>query len=151
MRSVIQRVKRASVAIDGKVKSVIGEGLLVLVGVENADTQEDIDYLCGKIAMLRIFNDEAGVMNCSMLDVGGEVLIVSQFTLFAGTRKGNRPSYIRASKGDFAKDMYEKFCKTMQEKIGKAVGTGEFGADMKVELLNDGPVTIIIDSKERDF
>lgn len=151
MRTVVQRVKHASVTIDEKIKSKIEKGLLVLVGVEDADTEEDIEYLTSKISMLRIFDDENGVMNKSVQDVDGQILVVSQFTLFAATKKGNRPSYIRASKGEFAIPMYETFCKKMYEKTGKEIGTGEFGADMKVELLNDGPVTIIIDSKNKDL
>lgn len=151
MRVVIQRVSEASVTIEGKIKSAIGEGLLVLVGIEDADNEEDIDWLCKKISQLRIFNDENGVMNKSVQDVGGAVIVVSQFTLHASTKKGNRPSYIRASKPDYAIPMYEKFVEKLQEISGLEVGTGEFGADMKVRLLNDGPVTIIMDSKERDF
>jgi D-tyrosyl-tRNA(Tyr) deacylase len=151
MRTIIQRVKYASVTIDEKIKSKIEKGLLVLVGIEDIDTDEDIEYLASKICMLRIFDDEQGVMNKSVIDICGEILVVSQFTLFASTKKGNRPSYIRASKGDFAIPMYEKFCQKISEKIGKEIGTGEFGADMKVELLNDGPVTIIMDSKNKDL
>ena len=150
MRVVIQRVSEASVAIDGKIKSSIGWGLLILLGIEDADTEEDIRWLCKKISNLRIFNDENGVMNCSVQDVNGELLAVSQFTLHASTKKGNRPSYIRASKPDFAIPMYEKFVSELAEASGRPVGTGEFGADMKVRLLNDGPVTIIIDSKTRE-
>jgi len=151
MRTIIQRVKQASVTIDEKIKSKIEKGLLLLVGIEDIDTDDDIEYLASKISMLRIFDDEQGVMNKSVMDIGGEILVVSQFTLFASTKKGNRPSYIRASKGDFAIPMYEKFCQNISEKIGKEIGTGEFGADMKVELLNDGPVTIIMDSKNKDL
>ncbi|MBP5455943.1 MAG: D-tyrosyl-tRNA(Tyr) deacylase [Paludibacteraceae bacterium] len=150
MRIVIQRVTHASVTIDGKVKSKIGNGLLVLVGIEDRDTKEDAEWLAGKIANIRIFNDENGVMNKSVLDIDGEVLVVSQFTLQALTKKGNRPSYIRASKADFAIPMYEYFCDKVREQIKKEIGTGEFGADMKVELLNDGPVTIWIDSQNRE-
>ena len=150
MRLVIQRVAHASVTIEGALKSKIGGGLLILVGIENADTDADINWLAQKVVNLRIFDDEKGVMNRSVIDVGGEVLIVSQFTLHAMTAKGNRPSYIRASKPDFAIPMYEKFCAKVSELLGKEVGTGEFGADMKVELLNDGPVTILIDSQRRE-
>ncbi len=151
MRAVIQRVSEASVTIEGKIKSAIGEGLLVLVGIEDADNEEDIDWLCKKISQLRIFNDENGVMNKSVQDVGGAMIVVSQFTLHASTKKGNRPSYIRASKPDYAIPMYEKFVEKLRETSGLEVGTGEFGADMKVRLLNDGPVTIIMDTKDRDF
>ena len=150
MRIVIQRVTHASVTIEGKVKSKIGNGLLVLVGIEDRDTKEDAEWLAGKIANIRIFNDENGVMNKSVLDIDGEILVVSQFTLQALTKKGNRPSYIRASKADFAIPMYEYFCDTVREQLKKEIGTGEFGADMKVELLNDGPVTIWIDSQNRE-
>ena len=149
MRVVIQRVSEASVTIGGVVKSSIGRGLLVLLGVGHDDTEEDIDYLVKKTAALRIFDDEAGVMNLSVTDVGGEVIVVSQFTLMAATRKGNRPSYIGAAGHEKAVPMYEEFCRRMSEAIGRPVGTGEFGADMKVSLLNDGPVTICIDSKNR--
>ena len=145
MRIVIQRVTHASVTIEGKVKSKIGNGLLVLVGIEDRDTKEDAEWLAGKIANIRIFNDENGVMNKSVLDIDGEILVVSQFTLQALTKKGNRPSYIRASKADFAIPMYEYFCDKVREQLKKEIGTGEFGADMKVELLNDGPVTICMD------
>lgn len=150
MRVLIQRVTHASVTIEGKIKSKIGNGLLVLVGIEDRDTDEDIEWLTGKIANIRIFDDENGVMNKSVLDIQGEVLVVSQFTLQALTKKGNRPSYIRASKADFAVPMYEKFCLSMEKQLGKEIGTGEFGADMKVELLNNGPVTIWIDSQNRE-
>ena len=149
MRVVIQRVSEASVTIGGVVKSSIGRGLLVLLGVGHDDTEEDIDYLVKKTAALRIFDDEAGVMNRSVTDIGGEVIVVSQFTLMAATRKGNRPSYIAAAGHEKAVPMYEEFCRRMSEAIGRPVGTGEFGADMKVSLLNDGPVTICIDSKNR--
>ena len=151
MRAVIQRVKHCSVTIDGKVKSSIGKGMLVLLGVGEEDNAEDIDYLVKKISNLRIFDDENGVMNVSVLDDGGDILVVSQFTLMASTYKGNRPSYIRAARHDISIPMYEEFVRKMEEAIGKKVGTGEFGADMKVELLNDGPVTIIMDSKQRHF
>ncbi|MDR1746814.1 MAG: D-tyrosyl-tRNA(Tyr) deacylase [Tannerella sp.] len=147
MRAVIQRVQSASVTIEGMIKSEIGQGILVLVGVEDADTPADIDWLAKKICNLRIFDDEHGVMNLSVADVGGELLVVSQFTLFASTKKGNRPSYIRASKPDIAIPAYESFCKVLSEQFGGEVKTGTFGADMKVRLLNDGPVTIVIDTK----
>ena len=150
MRLVIQRVTHASVTIEGVLKSKIGKGLLILVGIEDADTDADINWLAQKVVNLRIFDDENGVMNRSVIDTDGEILIVSQFTLHAMTAKGNRPSYIRASKPDFAIPMYEKFCVKVSELLGKDVGTGEFGADMKVELLNDGPVTILIDSQRRE-
>lgn len=150
MRVVIQRVKHASVTIDGKVKSQIGYGLLILAGIEDADEQEDIDWLCKKIIGLRIFDDENGVMNKNILDVDGEILVVSQFTLMASYKKGNRPSYIRASKPDKAVPMYESFCKEISTSLGKEIGTGEFGADMKVELLNDGPVTICMDTHAKE-
>lgn len=150
MRVVIQRVSEASVTIDGQVKSSIGPGLLILLGIEDADTEEDIAWLCNKISKLRIFNDEHGVMNRSVQDVQGELLAVSQFTLHASTKKGNRPSYIKASKPDFAIPMYEAFVKELEQTAGIPVATGEFGADMKVGLVNDGPVTIIIDSKVRE-
>ena len=150
MRLVIQRVAHASVTIEGALKSKIGSGLLILVGIEDADTDADINWLAQKVVNLRIFDDENGVMNRSVIDVNDEILIVSQFTLHAMTAKGNRPSYIRASKPDFAIPMYEKFCAKVSELLGKKVGTGRFGADMKVELLNDGPVTILIDSQRRE-
>jgi D-tyrosyl-tRNA(Tyr) deacylase len=146
---VIQRVSSASVTIDQKVKSSIQKGLLVLVGIEDADTSEDIDWLASKIINLRVFNDEQGVMNVSVRDDGGDIIVVSQFTLHASTKKGNRPSYLRASKPDIAIPMYEKFVQALEQQLGKPVQTGEFGADMKVALLNDGPVTIVIDSKNR--
>lgn len=150
MRLVIQRVTHASVTIEGVLKSKIRGGLLILVGIEDADTDADVNWLAQKVVNLRIFDDENAVMNRSVVDVDGEILIVSQFTLHAMTAKGNRPSYIRASKPDFAIPMYEKFCAKVSELLGKQVGTGEFGADMKVELLNDGPVTILIDSQRRE-
>lgn len=150
MRVVIQRVKYASVTINGKVKSAIKNGMMVLVGIEDADTDADIDWLSKKLVNLRIFDDENGVMNKSVIDMGGDILIVSQFTLHASTKKGNRPSYIKASKPDFAIPMYEKFCSRVAEDIGKEIYTGEFGADMKCELLNDGPVTIIIDTQNKE-
>lgn len=150
MRLVIQRVTHASVTIEDVLKSKIGGGLLILVGIEDADTDADVNWLAQKVVNLRIFDDENGVMNRSVVDVKGEILIVSQFTLHAMTAKGNRPSYIRASKPDFAIPMYEKFCAKVSELLGKQVGTGQFGADMKVELLNDGPVTILIDSQRKE-
>ncbi|MDX1941386.1 MAG: D-aminoacyl-tRNA deacylase [Saprospiraceae bacterium] len=150
MRAVIQRVSEASVTINHQIKSQIGEGLLILLGIEDADNEEDIDWLCKKISQLRIFNDEAGVMNKSVMEIGGELLVVSQFTLHASTKKGNRPSYIRASKPDYAIPMYEQFVKILQVTSGIPVQTGEFGADMKVRLLNDGPVTIIMDSRNKE-
>lgn len=150
MRTLIQRVQHASVTIDGQLKSQIGKGLLVLVGIEDRDTQEDIEWLCKKIANLRIFDDENGVMNRSVTETEGEVMVVSQFTLHASTKKGNRPSYIHASKPDVAIPMYEAFCAEMGLQIGKEVQTGTFGADMKVELVNDGLVTIWIDSQNKE-
>ena len=151
MRVIIQKVKEASVEVEGKIISSIKKGLLVLVGIENADTQEDIDYLVKKTVQLRIFRDENGVMNLSIKDVGGDIIVVSQFTLHASTKKGNRPSYIRAAKPDISIPMYEKFVATIEQAIGKKVGTGEFGAMMDVKLTNDGPVTVIVDSKQKDF
>ncbi len=150
MRVLLQRVSHASVTIEGKVNGKIGNGLLVLVGVEDADDASDIEWLTKKIVNLRIFPDEQDVMNKSVLDVDGEILVVSQFTLHANTKKGNRPSYIKASKPDYAIPMYEAFCEALSKLIPKPIATGEFGADMKVELLNDGPVTIWIDSKNRE-
>lgn len=150
MRVLIQRTKHASVTIEGRCKSAIKQGLLVLVGIEDSDGKEDIEWLCKKIVNLRIFDDENGVMNRSVLDIDGEILVVSQFTLHASTKKGNRPSYIRASKPEIAIPLYEAFCKELSLSLGKEVGTGEFGADMKVELLNDGPVTIWIDTKNKE-
>jgi len=150
MRAVIQRVSKASVTINNQINSEIGLGLLILLGIEDADTQEDIDWLSGKITRLRVFGDEKRVMNLSVLDVNGEILVVSQFTLHASTKKGNRPSYIKAAKPDFAIPMYEKFVKKLETETGKMIKTGEFGAMMNVELVNDGPVTIIIDSKNRE-
>ena len=149
MRAVIQRVASAGVTIGGRVKSSIGKGLLVLLGVGEDDGQEDIDWLVRKISAMRIFDDEAGVMNLSVMDVGGEVLVVSQFTLIANCKKGNRPSYIQAARHEISIPMYERFCEKMAEQIGKAIGTGEFGAMMEVSLVNDGPVTIVLDSKDR--
>jgi D-tyrosyl-tRNA(Tyr) deacylase len=150
MRAVIQRVSKASVTIDNKIYSQIENGLLVLVGIEDADTTEDIEWLSGKIVNLRIFNDDSGVMNVSVKDINGDILAVSQFTLHASTKKGNRPSYIKASKPEFAIPMYEKFIQQLSNDLGKTVGTGVFGADMKVELVNDGPVTIVIDTKNKE-
>ena len=150
MRAVIQRVSKASVTIDGKIHSQIKEGLLVLLGIEDADTVEDIEWLSGKIINLRIFNDEKGVMNLSILDKKGELLLVSQFTLHASTKKGNRPSYIKASKPEIAIPVYEKMIRQLSLDLGQPIKTGEFGADMKVELLNDGPVTIVMDTKSRE-
>lgn len=147
MRAVIQRVSEASVTIDGALNGAIQKGLLVLLGVEDADTDDDIRWLSQKIAQLRIFNDAEGVMNLSVKDVNGDVLLISQFTLHASTKKGNRPSYLKAGKPDFAIPMYEKMIAQLQTDLGKPVATGIFGADMKVRLLNDGPVTIIIDTK----
>ncbi|MEC3965466.1 D-aminoacyl-tRNA deacylase [Flagellimonas halotolerans] len=150
MRAVLQRVSKASVTVDGKVVSSIQKGLLVLLGIEDADGQKDIDWLTNKIVNLRIFNDDKDVMNRSVVDIDGEIIVVSQFTLHAQTKKGNRPSYIKAAKPDVAIPMYEKFVQVLEQKQGKKVGTGIFGADMKVELLNDGPVTISIDTKNRE-
>ena len=150
MRAVIQRVSKASVTIDNKIYYQIENGLLVLIGIEDADNAEDIEWLSGKIVNLRVFNDDNGVMNISVKDINGDILAVSQFTLHASTKKGNRPSYIKASKSEFAIPMYEKFIQQLSNDLGKIVGTGVFGADMKVELLNDGPVTIIIDTKNRE-
>lgn len=150
MRVVIQRVTEASVSIDGETKSSIGNGLLVLVGIEDADTRDDAAWLAKKIVQLRIFDDENGVMNRSVQEVNGEILVVSQFTLFAATRKGNRPSYIRASKGEYAIPLYETFCRMVSEEIAQPVQTGVFGANMQVTLQNDGPVTIWIDTKNKE-
>lgn len=150
MRVVIQRVKHANVKVDGKIIGKIGNGLLVLAGFEEADTQEDFEWIANKIIQLRIFPDENGVMNVSVLDTEGEILVVSQFTLHALTKKGNRPSYIKSSPPELAKSQYKNFVKVLQNKYISPIQTGEFGADMKVELLNDGPVTILIDSKNRE-
>jgi len=150
MRVVIQRVNKASVKVDGKITGEIDEGLLILLGIEDADTDEDIQWLSNKIVNLRIFNDENGVMNKSVIDADGNILLVSQFTLHASTKKGNRPSYIKASKPDFAVPMYEKMIAQLEGDLGKNIQTGIFGADMKVELLNDGPVTIVMDSRNRE-
>ena len=150
MRLVIQRVSHASVTINGVCKSAIKEGFMILVGIEEADTKEDADWLCKKVIGLRVFDDENGVMNKSIMDINGEILIVSQFTLMASTKKGNRPSYIRAAGHETAIPLYEYFCSEVSKAVGKEVGTGEFGADMKVELLNNGPVTIWMDSKNKE-
>jgi D-tyrosyl-tRNA(Tyr) deacylase len=150
MRAVIQRVSKANVVIDGKIYSEIKQGLLVLLGVEDSDNSEDIEWLSSKIVNLRIFNDANGVMNISVKDINGEILVVSQFTLHASTKKGNRPSYIRASKPEIAIPIYEKMVKQLSTDFGQEIKTGVFAADMKVELLNDGPVTIVMDSKNRE-
>jgi D-tyrosyl-tRNA(Tyr) deacylase len=150
MRIVIQRVSEASVKVEGKIISAIKQGMLILVGIEDADTDEDINWLTNKIIQLRIFDDENGVMNLSVKDVDCEIIVVSQFTLHASTKKGNRPSYIRAARPDFAIPMYEKFVAAVEVALGKKVGTGQFGAMMEVSLVNDGPVTIIIDSKQKE-
>lgn len=150
MRVVIQKVSKASVSIDNSLKSSIGKGMLILLGIEDLDTAEDINWLCEKICKLRIFNDENGVMNIPITEIDGEILLVSQFTLHASVKKGNRPTYISASKPDFAIPMYEKFIDKLQFELGKDIKTGVFGADMQVELINDGPVTIIIDSKNKE-
>ncbi|RDY58863.1 D-aminoacyl-tRNA deacylase [Flagellimonas nanhaiensis] len=150
MRAVIQRVSKASVTVEGRVISSINNGLLVLLGIEDADGKEDMEWLSKKIVNLRIFNDQDGIMNQSVLDVDGEIIVVSQFTLHALTKKGNRPSYIKASKPEVAIPIYEEVIQLLEQNLGKTVGAGIFGADMKVELLNDGPVTIIIDTKKRE-
>ena len=150
MRIVIQRVKRASVTINGNKKSEIGQGLLVLLGVCEEDTKEDAEWLARKVAALRVFDDSEGVMNRSVLDISGEIMVVSQFTLFASYKKGNRPSWLRAARHEISIPLYEYFCSQVSSLIGKPVATGEFGADMKVELLNDGPVTICMDSKNKE-
>lgn len=150
MRVVIQRVAEASVTIENKIVASIEKGLLILVGIEDADTQEDIDWLAAKIAKIRIFGDGNNVMNLSVQDIDGDIIVVSQFTLHAGTKKGNRPSYIKASKPEIAIPLYENFVQKLELEIGKKVQTGQFGADMKVSLLNDGPVTILIDSKNKE-
>lgn len=150
MRVVIQRVSRASVTVNKKIAGEIKEGLLVFAGFEDADTSEDIEWLSNKISQMRIFNDENGVMNKSVKDISGSILLISQFTLHASTKKGNRPSYSKASKGNIAVDLYEKTIAQLQTDLGKQIETGIFGADMKVELLNDGPVTIIMDSKHKE-
>lgn len=150
MRAVIQRVKQASVSIAGHTKSAIEQGYLILLGIEEADSNEDAEWLCHKIANLRIFDDENGVMNRSILDTGYDALVVSQFTLMASYKKGNRPSYIRAAGHGHAVPLYKYFCQTLSENIGKPVGTGEFGADMQIALINDGPVTICMDTKNKE-
>ena len=150
MRAVIQRVTSASVTIEGKIHASIGDGLLVLLGIEDADTDEDIEWLSAKIVSLRIFNDNDGVMNISIKEVGGDILLISQFTLHASTKKGNRPSYIRAAKPETAIPLYEKMIQQLCRDMDKIIKTGIFGADMKVELLNDGPVTIVIDTKNKE-
>jgi D-tyrosyl-tRNA(Tyr) deacylase len=150
MRAVVQRVKHASVTIEGEVKSKIVEGYLILLGICDEDTMEDVEWLVKKIANLRVFGDENNVMNRSILDIGGEALVVSQFTLYASYKKGNRPSWFRAGSHEHSIPLYEAFCTNLSEAIGKHVGTGEFGADMKVELLNDGPVTICMDTKNKE-
>ena len=150
MRAVVQRVKHASVTIEGEVKSKIGEGYLILLGICDEDTMEDVEWLVKKIANLRVFGDENNVMNRSILDIGGEALVVSQFTLYASYKKGNRPSWFRAGSHEHSIPLYEAFCAKLSDAIGKPVGTGEFGADMKVELLNDGPVTICMDTRNKE-
>ena len=150
MRIIIQRVSKASVTIDEVKKSEIARGMLILLGIEDTDNKDDITWLINKIVNLRIFDDENGVMNLSLKDINGELLLVSQFTLFASTKKGNRPSYIKASKPDIAIPLYNQFCETLSSTLCKKIKTGEFGADMKIELINDGPVTIIIDSNLRE-
>ena len=150
MRILIQRVTRASVTIEEKLKSMINNGLLILIGIEESDNDEDIEWLVKKCVNLRIFDDEQGIMNKSILDSGGDVLAVSQFTLMASTKKGNRPSYIKAAKPEISIPLYEAFCRKMEEALNKPIMTGVFGADMQVELINDGPVTILIDSKNRE-
>lgn len=149
MIAVLQRVSKASVEINGRIKATIGKGLLILIGFENEEEEQDIEWLSNKIVSLRIFNDHAGVMNISVKEDGGEIIVVSQFTLHASTKKGNRPSYIKAAKPEIAIPLYEKFVKTLEAAFGKPVQTGEFGADMKVNLINDGPVTILIDTKNK--
>lgn len=150
MRAVVQRTFRCAVTVDGASVGEIGRGVLVLLGIEAADTQEDIDWLCGKIARLRIFDDADGVMNLDLNQVNGDAMVVSQFTLYASTRKGNRPSYIRSAPEPVSRPMYEKFVAALESTLGRSVATGVFGADMKVELVNDGPVTICIDTKNRE-
>ena len=150
MRIVIQRVSRASVTIEGTVKSAIEKGYLILIGVCEEDTMEDVDWLVRKVVGLRVFDDENGVMNKSIMDVDGNVLVISQFTLFASYKKGNRPSWLRAARHEISVPLYESFCTRLSEALGKPVGTGEFGADMKVELINDGPVTICMDTKNKE-
>lgn len=150
MRIVIQRVSHASVTIEGEVKSAIRQGYLILLGIEESDTSEDVDWLVRKVIGLRVFDDENHVMNCSIMDINGEILVISQFTLFASYKKGNRPSWLRAAKHEISVPLYEEFCKKLSDALGKPVGTGEFGADMKVDLLNDGPVTIMMDTHNKE-
>jgi len=150
MRTVIQRVQKASVVVDGKTVSSMGNGLLLLLGIEASDTDEDIQWLCGKVLGLRIFDDEAGVMNRSVMDIDGDIVVVSQFTLFASYKKGNRPSWLRAAGHEHAVPMYERFVEVLSQGLGKKVGTGVFGAEMQVELINDGPVTICMDTKDKE-
>lgn len=150
MRAVIQRVSNANVTVDAKIIAEIGNGILILLGIENSDNEEDIHWLSRKIVNLRIFNDTNGIMNNSIIDVQGDAIVVSQFTLQASTKKGNRPSYIKAAKPDIAIPLYERFVQQLESDLGKKVGTGVFGADMKVDLLNDGPVTILMDTKKRE-
>ena len=150
MRIVIQRVSHASVTIEGEVKSAIRQGYLILLGIEESDTSEDVDWLVRKVIGLRIFDDENHVMNRSIMDINGEILVISQFTLFASYKKGNRPSWLRAAKHEISVPLYEEFCKKLSDALGKPVGTGEFGADMKVDLLNDGPVTIMMDTHNKE-
>lgn len=150
MRTVIQRVSRASVSIEGRIKSEIGPGLLVLLSIEDSDDNNDIEWLCKKIVQLRIFNDRDGIMNCSILETGGSIMVISQFTLHAKTKKGNRPSYIKAARPEVAIPLYNSFIYRLSALLGRETATGEFGAMMQVELVNDGPVTIIIDSKEKE-
>lgn len=150
MRIVIQRVSHASVTIEGEVKSAIRQGYLILLGIEESDTSEDVDWLVRKVIGLRVFDDENHVMNRSIMDINGEILVISQFTLFASYKKGNRPSWLRAAKHEISIPLYEEFCKKLSDALGKPVGTGEFGADMKVDLLNDGPVTIIMDTHNKE-
>ena len=150
MRIVIQRVSKASVTIADKVKSAIGKGYLILFGIEETDSSADVDWLVRKVIGLRVFDDEQGVMNRSIMDVGGEILVISQFTLFASYKKGNRPSWLRAARHEISVPLYEEFCRKLSQELGKPVGTGEFGAYMQVELLNDGPVTICMDTKNKE-
>lgn len=150
MRIVIQRVSHASVTIEGEVKSAIRQGYLILLGIEESDTSEDVDWLVRKVIGLRVFDDENHVMNRSIIDINGEILVISQFTLFASYKKGNRPSWLRAAKHEISVPLYEEFCKKLSDALGKPVGTGEFGADMKVDLLNDGPVTIMMDTHNKE-
>ena len=150
MRIVIQRVRKASVSVDGKTVSAIGQGLLLLLGIEVTDTDEDVQWLCRKVLGLRIFDDNEGIMNRSVMDIDGEIIVVSQFTLFASYKKGNRPSWVRAARHEHAVPMYERFVELLSQGLGKQVGTGVFGAEMKVELINDGPVTICMDTKNKE-